>query len=96
MPDIAAPITLEPIEGTPVIDWIKLADDGSGDIVARLYEAAGAKAKAMLHVGGTLDGWTVRETNTLEQDEPTRMNLPDLSAASSKPKAPNWRSTPSN
>ncbi|MCC2724224.1 glycosyl hydrolase-related protein, partial [Phocaeicola vulgatus] len=48
---------------------IKLADDGSGDIVARLYEAAGAKAKAMLHVGGTLDGWTVRETNTLEQDE---------------------------
>ena len=69
MPDIAAPITLEPIEGTPVIDWIKLADDGSGDIVARLYEAAGAKAKAMLHVGGTLDGWTVRETNTLEQDE---------------------------
>ena len=27
------------------------------------------ESKAMLHVGGTLDGWTVRETNTLEQDE---------------------------
>ena len=69
MPDIASPVSIETVEGTMSIDWIKLADDGSGDVVVRLYEAAGAKAEASLHVDGPLAGWAVRETNTLEQDE---------------------------
>ncbi|KAA8815751.1 alpha-mannosidase [Bifidobacterium callitrichos] len=69
MPALEPPVSLETGEGTPVIDWIKLADDGSGDVIVRLYEAAGARARATLHVHGPLDGWQVRETNTLEQDE---------------------------
>ncbi|MBT1160863.1 alpha-mannosidase [Bifidobacterium sp. SO1] len=69
MPAIGSPVTIEAAEGTPVIDWIKLADDASGDVIVRLYEAAGAKAEATLHASGPLSGWQVRETNTLEQDE---------------------------
>ena len=69
VPVIEAPVRLDEVAGTPVIDWIKLADDGSGDVVVRLYEAAGTRASATLRVSDLLAGAQVRETNTLEQDE---------------------------
>lgn len=38
-------VSLETVSGMPIIDWVKLADDGSGDLVIRLYEAAGGMPK---------------------------------------------------
>ncbi|MFR4547985.1 MAG: hypothetical protein ACLT4Y_06520 [Bifidobacterium breve] len=89
MPDIAAP-TLEPIEGTPVIDWIKLADDGSGDIVADSMRPPGRKPRqcCMSAVRWTA-GRCVRRTRS------NRMNLPDEPAGliGGKQQAEtNWRS----
>ena len=52
-----------------VLDWIKLADDGSGDLIVRAYEAAGGRADATLHVCPALAGASVHETNVLEGDD---------------------------
>ena len=59
-------VRLRPDEGTAVLDWVKLADDGSGDVVLRVYEAAGGRAVAALETCEELRGATVRETNVLE------------------------------
>ncbi|MFF0431522.1 alpha-mannosidase [Streptomyces sp. NPDC004327] len=42
-----------------VIEAVKLADDRSGDVVVRLYEAHGARARAVLTTGFPLTGVTV-------------------------------------
>ena len=68
MPAIAPLANLETVSGTAVIDWIKLADDGSGDLIVRLYEAAGGHAEAVLHVADALADATVHETDVLEHD----------------------------
>ena len=52
----------------PIIDWVKLADDGSGDLVIRLYEAAGGHAEAMLHLTEAIGGGLIRETDVMEGD----------------------------
>ena len=69
MPAIAPLANLETVSGTAVIDWIKLADDGSGDLIVRLYEAAGGHAEAVLHVADALADATVHETDVLEHDD---------------------------
>ena len=69
MPAIAPLANLETVFGTAVIDWIKLADDGSGDLIVRLYEAAGGHAEAVLHVADALADATVHETDVLEHDD---------------------------
>jgi alpha-mannosidase len=47
--------TVEPLVTTDqdgvVISAVKLADDGSGDVVVRLYEALGSRARARLRLG---------------------------------------------
>jgi alpha-mannosidase len=48
-----------------VISAVKLADDGSGDVVVRLYEALGARAAARLDLGFAASG--VAETDLLER-----------------------------
>jgi alpha-mannosidase len=48
-----------------VISAVKLADDGSGDVVVRLYEAIGARAAVRLGVGFTATSCT--ETDLLER-----------------------------
>ena len=35
---------LNPVDGVMVLDWVKLADDGSGDLILRVYEAVGGEA----------------------------------------------------
>ena len=59
--------TLTDVAGTPVLDWVKLADDGSGDLIVRLYEAAGGDAKATLRLDDTFAGCTVEEVNLMEE-----------------------------
>jgi len=48
-----------------VIDTIKAAEDGSGDIVLRMYEGLGAKTAATLSVKGAISAAT---TNMLEEN----------------------------
>ncbi|MBW3077676.1 alpha-mannosidase [Bifidobacterium simiiventris] len=69
VPAIAPLVSLETHRGAVVIDWMKPADDGSGDLIVRLYEAAGGQADATLHVADALRNATVRETNVLEGDD---------------------------
>lgn len=42
-----------------VVSAVKLADDRSGDVVVRLYESHGGRARARLTTGLDLDGVTV-------------------------------------
>ncbi|OXS61888.1 alpha-mannosidase [Cohnella sp. CIP 111063] len=49
-----------------VIDAIKLAEDGSGDWIARAYEAKGASARCSVTIGAAVS--EARETNMLEDE----------------------------
>jgi alpha-mannosidase len=53
-----------------VVEAVKLADDGSGDVVVRLYEAHGARARA--RVGWGFAAGTVTEVDLLEREVPAR------------------------
>ncbi|WP_454049596.1 alpha-mannosidase [Cellulomonas sp. Marseille-Q8402] len=53
-----------------VVEAVKLADDGSGDVVVRLYEAHGTRARATVTPGFPTAG--VVETDLLERDVPAR------------------------
>lgn len=68
-PAIEPLVSLDVNDGMAVIDWVKLADDGSGDLVVRVYEAAGGHAEAALRVSTALRGAAVREVNVLEGDD---------------------------
>ncbi|MFC5532607.1 alpha-mannosidase [Cohnella yongneupensis] len=59
-----------------IIDTVKLAEDGSGDIVARLYEAKGASTRCAIVCGFETD--RAGETDMMEQAE-----LADISASGS-------------
>ena len=48
-----------------VVEAVKLADDRSGDVVVRLYESAGGRARATLTAGFDLAG--VEEVDLLER-----------------------------
>ena len=69
VPDITPLASIESVNGTVVLDWMKLADDGSGDLIVRAYEAAGGQADATLHICPALAGASVHETNVLEGDD---------------------------
>lgn len=64
-------VTLRNVQGSLVLDWIKLADDDSGDLIVRLYEAAGGMAQGMIHVDAALAGSLVQEVAVTEEDELT-------------------------
>jgi alpha-mannosidase len=51
------------------LDWVKMADDGSGDVIVRLFEPFGQHAEGTLHLCKQLQSATVRETGTLEYNE---------------------------
>lgn len=57
---------LNPVDGVMVLDWVKLADDGSGDLILRVYEAVGGEAHARLAVTAALGKATVRECSIME------------------------------
>ncbi|UNX54917.1 glycosyl hydrolase-related protein [Georgenia sp. TF02-10] len=68
LPDLPPLLQTDPERGDVVVDWVKLADDGSGDVVARLYEPFGGHARARLRPGPGLTAAVVRETDLLEED----------------------------
>ena len=57
---------LNPVDGVMVLDWVKLADDGSGDLILRVYEAVGGEAHARFAVNAALGKATVRECSIME------------------------------
>ncbi len=63
-------VALEPTAGHAVVDWVKLAEDGSGDVIARLYETQGARATARLRVHPLLREAQVAENDLLERPAP--------------------------
>ncbi len=54
LPDIEPLIGLQNVQGLPVIDWIKMAHDGSGDLAVRVYEANGQSTSASLPTNGPM------------------------------------------
>ena len=71
LPDMASLVSLADATGVIVLDWIKLADDGSSDLIVRLYEAAGGNATATLRLDAALSDAKagVREVNLMEEPE---------------------------
>ncbi|RSX57236.1 alpha-mannosidase [Bifidobacterium samirii] len=67
LPALDPLVSLTDVTGSVVLDWIKPADDGSGDVIVRLYEAAGGAASATLHVDAALAGASVEEVDVLEE-----------------------------
>src|SRR5690606_23601126 len=61
----AAPL-LELSSDAVVVEAVKLAEDRSGDLIVRLYEAHGGRATTELSTGFAFDG--VRETDLLERE----------------------------
>ncbi|RMI12711.1 alpha-mannosidase [Cellulomonas triticagri] len=87
LPVVDPLVALEPVAGTAVVDWVKVADDGSGDVVVRVYEPVGGRATAVLRPGPLLaSDARVRETDLLERDlapddpMPRGLVLPDPAA----------------
>lgn len=70
LPQVEPLVALTDVHGLPIIDWIKLADDGSQDVIVRIFEAAGGRAQARLQLASPLNKTdvTVREVNVLEGD----------------------------
>ena len=62
-----------------VVEALKLADDGSGDVVVRCYEALGTRTRATLHLGFASDA--VVETDLLERPVPALRVVASSSAA---------------
>ncbi|QOR71718.1 alpha-mannosidase [Ruania alkalisoli] len=56
-----------------VVEAVKLAEDGSGDVVVRLYEAHGQRAEAVVTAGFETTGAV--ETDLLERPGPTRAGV---------------------
>ncbi|MEV7090785.1 glycoside hydrolase family 38 C-terminal domain-containing protein [Streptomyces sp. NPDC093085] len=82
-PDIVVPaglrplVELEALSGHAVVDWVKLADDGSGDLVVRVYETRGGRARALLRPSAALGGDpVVHETDLLERPFVPEAGLP--------------------
>ncbi|WP_022872254.1 alpha-mannosidase [Nesterenkonia alba] len=70
-------VSLDLDAGYAVIDWVKLADDGSGDVVIRIAEAAGGRARGFLELGAGLRGAQLAETDVLERIKAEGGTLPE-------------------
>ena len=71
LPGVDPLVRLDDVTGGAVMDWVKLADDGSDDLIVRVYEAAGGDASATLRLDAALMGSdaSVREVNIMESAE---------------------------
>ncbi|TDD15902.1 alpha-mannosidase [Nonomuraea diastatica] len=77
LPQVAPLVRLEALTGHALIDWVKQADDGSGDLVVRVYETRGGRASARLHCCEELgEGAVLWETDLLEREIGGEDDLP--------------------
>ncbi|BDR53245.1 alpha-mannosidase [Bombiscardovia nodaiensis] len=66
IPQVEPLLTLQAVRGRAVIDWVKLADDGSGDLIVRIYDPDSAPAQAKLEPNMLLTNARVKETSSME------------------------------
>ncbi len=64
-------IGLEEISGGVIVEAVKLADDGSGDLVVRLYEGYGGRARTVLRLADPLVPRRVEVCDLLEEPLPS-------------------------
>ncbi len=76
VPELAPLVALELQAGSAVVDWVKLADDGSGDVIARVAEVSGGRAAGRLQLAEALAGAAVVETDLLEREIAADGDLP--------------------
>ena len=76
LPAFAPLARVDATEGSIVLDWVKLADDGSGDLIVRLYEPTGGMARGSLHLDGAFAGATVEEVGVTEGADALPEDLP--------------------
>jgi alpha-mannosidase len=69
---VAAGAVVEPLIASStdaiVVETVKLAEDGTGDVIVRLYEAHGSRATGTITAGFDHDG--IVETDLLEREQP--------------------------
>jgi alpha-mannosidase len=64
-PPVEPLVRVEPVTGTAYVEAVKLAADGSGDVVVRLYEPIGARTR--VRVSARFEHSEVREVDILER-----------------------------
>ncbi|MET0303484.1 MAG: glycoside hydrolase family 38 C-terminal domain-containing protein, partial [Microbacteriaceae bacterium] len=69
-PGLPELVGVESTSGHLVVDWVKQAADGSGDLIARVYETDGAHARGRLTAHPALAGHSVVETDLIERPFP--------------------------
>ncbi|MEU2250934.1 glycoside hydrolase family 38 C-terminal domain-containing protein [Streptomyces sp. NPDC019224] len=66
---VPLPVALEPVTGAVVLETVKAAEDRSGDVIVRLYEAGGGRGRARLRPGPEFgDAVAVRVVDLLEEE----------------------------
>ncbi|MFC4006952.1 alpha-mannosidase [Nonomuraea purpurea] len=86
LPQVAPLVRLEALTGHALIDWVKPADDGSGDLVVRVYETQGGRAGARLRCHAELGADAVLwETDLLERELGGEEDLPPALAGGRGP-----------
>ncbi|WP_150461498.1 alpha-mannosidase [Nesterenkonia ebinurensis] len=60
-------VSLQLVAGAAAVDWVKAAEDCSGDLIVRIVEVAGGRAEAVLQLGPGLEAAEVAETDLLER-----------------------------
>lgn len=71
--DANAPL-VEVVEGTGVVEAVKLAEDRSGDVIVRLYEATGQRGRTTVKMGFPVED--IRAVSVLESE----LDAPDVDA----------------
>ena len=79
------------VEGTAVVEAVKLAEDRSGDVVVRVYEPYGGRSDVLLEAG--FDVSDVRVTDLHEHDDTVAAGLAPLEVRDSRG-APHARPVP--
>lgn len=67
LPDLPALVSVRTMQGIICIDWLKLAEDNSGDIIVRLVEPAGAYASGVVQIDPILGDCRIEEVSLLEE-----------------------------
>ncbi|HEX7352752.1 alpha-mannosidase [Brachybacterium sp.] len=80
LPALEPLLQLEPASGAAVVDWIKLAEDGSGDVIVRLAELAGGRAHGAFRPAADLAGAHVVETDLLERSTADETTADEITA----------------
>ena len=66
LPDVDPLFTIRRNSGLIALDWVKLADDCSGDIILRIYEPCGGCASGQIKLNKILRAASIEEVDLME------------------------------